>query len=112
MRQILNITDESNQRHRVLFEDDEVLLKLRFNTTVQTWTIDVSYKTFQIFGIKLSLSVLHFRSSNQPFDFFVIDNSGEDLDPFKIDDFINGRCSLYILDADDMESIRGTVVAI
>lgn len=112
MRKILNITSENIQRHRILFEEDEVVLTLRFNPTVQNWTIDVSYKTFQIFGIKLSLSVLHFRSSNQPFDFFLIDNSGLNLDAFRVDDFSSDRYSLYILDPSDMEEIRGTAVAI
>ena len=49
---------------------------------------------------------LHMVSQNQPFDFEVLDNSGLGIDPFKLDDFSAGRCSLYVLERDDMVSIR------
>lgn len=108
--QIENITDEPHQRHTILFEESEIVLNLRYHPTVEMWVIDVEYKTARVLGLKLSLGVLHMRSKNLPFDFVIIDQSGTDLDPIRLDDFATGRCSLYMLDADDMEVVRGAPV--
>lgn len=105
-----NITDEAHQRHTIIFEESEVVISLRFHPTVGMWTIDIEYKESMLFGYKLSVDVLHIRSRNMPFDFTVVDDSGAGLDPFKIDDFSTDRCSLYMLQSDDMELIRGAPV--
>jgi len=110
--QIENITDDANQRHVILFEESEIVLVLRFHPTVQMWTFDVSFNGTTAVGYKLSIGVLHMRSRNLPFDFVVRDQSGTNLDPFRLDDFSTGRCYLYMLDADDMEAIRGAPVPI
>jgi hypothetical protein len=47
---------------------------------------------------------------NQPFDFVCVDLSGNGIDPFKRQDFSSGRCEIYMLEAADMEQIRGAAV--
>lgn len=110
MVKLENIGSEAYQRHVVTFEESEVVIGLRFHPTVAMWTIDVEYKGIQALGYKLSVNVLHMRSRNYPFDFIVVDNSGNDLDPFRLDDFTVGRCNLYMLGSDDMEGIRNAPV--
>lgn len=109
---LTNITDEAHQRHIVLFEESEIVLTLRFYPTVEMWCFDAEYKGNILNGYKLSTGVLHMRSRNMPFDFFVMDASGNGLDPFKLDDFSTGRCELYMFDSDDMEAIRNAPVPI
>lgn len=109
---INNLTDEMKQRHIILFEESEIVLILKFNPSAQIWTIDVTYKDISIYGYKLSLSVSHFESKNLPFDFVVEDATGEGIDPFKKDDFSQGRCLLYMLETDDMEIVRDAPVPI
>jgi hypothetical protein len=70
----------------------------------------VEYKSWRIDNVKLSCGSLHMRQENKPFDFIVTDNSPAGLDPFQLNDFIDGRCSLYMLEADDMTDIRGVAV--
>jgi hypothetical protein len=106
LRQIINITDEPIQRHTIIFEESEIVLKLRFLPKNEIWLMDIEYGDYQIFGVKLSVSVLHITSGNMPFDFVVFDNSGNGIDPFQSGDFVNGRCSLYMLERDDMLEIR------
>ena len=108
--QIENITDEPHQRHTITFEESEVNITLRYYPIVEMWTIDAEYKNINARGYKLSAEVLHMRSRNFPFDFIVLDNSGVGLDPIRLDDFSTGRCELYMLDAIDMEVIRGVPV--
>ena len=105
-----NITADAHQRHTILFEESEIVLVLRFHPTVSMWTFDAVYKDTQVLGRKLSVGVLHMVSRNVPFDFIVSANAGTDLDPFRLDDFSTGRCSLHMLEADDMEVVRGAPV--
>ena len=86
------------------------MLVLRFYPTVGMWTFDATYKDTQILGRKLSVGVLHMLSRNMPFDFLVSANAGTGLDPFRLDDFSTERCSLFMLEADDMEVLRGAPV--
>lgn len=108
--QIQNISAEAHQRHVLLFDESEIELTMRFYPTVEMWTIDVSYKGQTATGYKLSADVLHMRSRNFPFDFAVRDLSGLGLDPFRLDDFATGRCAIYMMSADDMETIRDAPV--
>lgn len=110
MRRIQNITNETFQRHTILLDEFEVIMKLRFYPKSQIWCFDAEYKTQAVRGIKLSVGVPHIVSQNFPFDFAVTDRSNNGLDPFRRDDFSEGRCYLYILDPADMEIIRGVEV--
>ena len=105
-----NITADAHQRHTIVFEESEIELVLRFHPTVSIWTFDATYKGTQVLGRKLSVGVPHMVSRNMPFDFLVSANAGTDLDPLRLDDFSIGRCTLYMLQADDMEVLRGAPV--
>jgi len=108
--QITDIDGDAHQRHTILLDDSEVVLSLRFHPTVEMWVTDVEYGGRKVSGVKLSVGVMHMRSQNFPFDIVVTDNTGQGLDPLRLDDFESGRCSLYVLNAADMEVIRGQPV--
>lgn len=109
---IQNISNESLQRHTILFEKSEIILTLKYAPSVERWFFDVEYKDFRRLNVALSVGTLHIESENQPFDFAVqlTDDSG--LDPFLLNDFSDGRCQLILLEAEDMEQIRGAPVEI
>ena len=109
---IQNITAEAHQQHIIVFDESEIELTLRYYFPVEMWAFDVVYKDNVANGYKLSTDVLHMRSRNLPFDFIVRDNTDAGLDPFRLDDFAAGRCSLYLLDSSDMELIRDAPVPI
>ena len=109
---INNITDEAHQRHIVILDDQEVELTLRFLPVVESWFIDVTYGGRSAAGFKLSLNTLHMLSQNYPFDFVVQDLSGRGVDPFRIDDFSENRCALFMLQTADMAEIRGADVPV
>lgn len=112
MRLIEDIDLSANQRHVVLFDEFEVTITLRFLDTVQRWSMDVEYLDFAVYGLFLSVGVLHMESKNQPFDFVVEDTSGQGFDPFQLTDFADGRCNLYLVEPDEMRQIRGVDVPI
>jgi len=110
MKVIDNIGSEALQRHTILFGDSSIILTLRFFPKQTSWFFDVTYGDASVYGVKLSVGVLHILSQNFPFDFIVRDLSGNGIDPFKRKDFEEDRCALYLLEASDMESIRGVEV--
>lgn len=110
MRRIENISAETWQRHVVLFQESEITLTLRYLPTVELWVMDVEYKDFVIYGVGLAVNVLHMQASNQPFGFVCQDTSGNGLDPFRRNDFEEGRTVLYLVGADEMEGVRGAEV--
>lgn len=106
MKRITNITDETIQRHIIVFEESEIILTLRYYPKTQHWTFDAEFAGRAVYGVKLSVGVLHMTSQNQPFDFFVTDRSGNGIDPFQINDFTSGRCRLYMLETEEMVAVR------
>lgn len=110
--QITNITDEPRQRHILLVNDEEITVVLNFYQTVEMWTFDVSWRGETFYGFMLSLGVLHIRALNWPFDFFVSTTDSSGLAPFRLGDFSEGRCELYFVTADEMQSIRGLEVPV
>lgn len=107
---VLNISSEAYQRHIILLNDKEITLKLRFLPSNAIWIADIETTDFSLYGLKLSVGVLHMKNSNKPFDLIVRDLSNNGLDPFQKDDFSSGRCALYMLSANDMINIRGDAV--
>lgn len=112
MIEIQNIGSEVLQRHVILFEESEIVLRLRFLPMVSIWVFNVEYNGKSSNGHKLSCKTPHMLSTNFPFDFIVLDNSGNGLDPIDRHDFVNERCSLFMLEPDDIENVRGQPVEV
>ena len=110
MRRLQNITAEPIQRHTILFEESEIIFTLRFYPRTQIWMFDAEFGDTVVYGLKLSVGVLHMISQNQPFDFICVDKSGNGIDPFTRTDFSGGRCEIYLLESADMKLIRGVEV--
>ncbi len=107
MNQITNVTDEPIQRHVLIFDRGEAVVTLRHLPTVEMWKMRVEYNGDYIDGVKLSLGTLHFRHKNWPFDIAVIATDNAGIDPYRADDFLTGRCNLYMLTPEEMIDIRG-----
>jgi len=109
---IENIGNETLQRHVILFQETEIILTLRFLPMVSFWFYNVEYKGRQANGYKLSTGTPHMLSRNFPFDFIVTDNNNTGIDPINRNDFLNGRCTLYMLEPNEIEALRGQPVEI
>lgn len=111
-RIVENITDEPIQKHTLLYNDIETVIVMRFSSQTSAWLISAETGDKSASSVKLSVGVLHMISRNMPCDFTVIDTTGNDIDPFRIDDFSTGRCVLVLYDDEDMADIRGQEVEI
>lgn len=107
---VQNIDSAAYQRHTLLTEGIEVIVDLRFHSTVGYWTADCYWLDRSVVGVKLAVGCLHFQGANLPFDLAVIDLSGAGIDPFHEDDFASGRCALYLVLPSEMRTVRGLEV--
>jgi hypothetical protein len=107
MKQIENITSEALQRHTIITDGGEIVLVLRYYGITESWFMDLEYNGEAYNGVRLSLAVQHVDAKSWPFDFIVSDSSGREVGPFQLTDFEDDRCQLYMLDAADLEGIRG-----
>ena len=107
---IQNITNETIQRHTISTDAKDVILRLYFLPTVESWFMDVSYGSKTVKGVRLIVGAYHIASANFPCDFIVEDALKFGVDPFHADDFSSDRCRLYMLEAADMVALRGQPV--
>ena len=110
MIEVINITSDTLQRHTIATDGKDVIIRLRFVATVQSWFMDVSYGDKTVNGIRLSVGVFMITSARMPVDFYVRDNLDQGLDPFSVDDFSTDRCTLFMAEREDMEFFRGVPV--
>jgi len=107
MRQITNISEDAYQTRIIPLEDNEITVDMKFLNVVGIWIMNITYKGEIVNGVKMSVGTPHVLEKSWPFDFYILDQSENGLDPFKLDDFTTNRCAFYILDPDDVEEIRG-----
>lgn len=107
MDRVVNISDEPIQDHHILIDGVLVDIQLRFMPTIQCWFMSIKVGEYIMNGVKMSGSTLHIDYMNLPFDFLVIVTDESKLDPFRIDDFVTGRCELYVVTAEEMAQVRG-----
>ena len=99
MLQISNLTDNANQQTTSLLSDNSsVVFSFRFLPVVQRWVMDISYGDFAIKGMNLCIHPNLLRTFRQRIPFGLACVAPDGVDPFDINDFINGRILLFILD--------------
>lgn len=107
MRQITEIINSANQKLVVIGEEgQEITLELSYKPTQQAWYFNLSYENTTISGQKLLLSPNALRQWSNIFNFGLFVKSTDFLDPFDIDDFINNRVSVYLLNNKEIELVE------
>ncbi len=106
MKQII-LTNEPKQKLNILFEDTEIIIVFRFNPTIQSWTMNITFRDSPILnGKKITIGLQMLKQLNKPFDIVAVENQNTGIDPFKQDDF-EARVSLYLLERADVKTLRG-----
>jgi len=90
------ISADPIQQIRIKIPTGDVQLTLKYYATGGFWALDAVRDGVGVYGVSLCLGVKHMASSLLNVDFIVVDNSNLGLDPFKLDDFESGRCSLVV----------------
>lgn len=105
---IIELTNDPIQSQTIVVDNLDIKVTVRFLPIIATWTlrVDVDGETV-IDGIALSLGSVMMEQDNKPFGFIVEDKSTLGIDPFRLEDFSDGRCVLYMLERDEMIEVRG-----
>lgn len=106
MRKLIGITDATAQQFTLLIPDGEVTFTIYYGSVVESWFFDVSYMGRTTRGVRIAVGTPHLLSQNYPFDFVAQDESKKGVDPFRRSDFVEGRTTLYILSAQEVQQIK------
>ena len=82
-----------------------------FRPRVQSWFMDIAFKTFAINGYKINHgpNILSSYSKVIPFGLMVL--LTDDLDPCLINDFTSGRVSLYLMTSAEVAEMEALIEA-
>lgn len=106
--QLITLTDEPKQKLDILFEDTVITVEFRFNPTIVSWTMNIIFRDVPLVnGKSVALGLPLLKEFNKPFDLVCLDNKNTGIDPFQLTDFSSNRVSLYLLNRDEVEQIRG-----
>ena len=100
----IEIDKTAFQSFLIPFEGENIDITLNFRSGY--WFMDLKYKDKEVYGLKLSSAVLMLQGMNLPFD-IIIDDKGNGLDPFSVDCFELSIFDFYVLEREDMKTIRG-----
>lgn len=107
MNQVDNITDQASQQTLVELSDGSILtLTLNYNAATQRWVMDVLHPLLSIHGISICMHPNLLRQWQRVINFGLACTSINGQDPVNVDDFAQGRCSLYALTQDDVVEVE------
>ena len=108
MYQINNISSEPNQSIDLVLPDGSSVatLTLNYSSNLKSWYMSLLYNDFSLNGRKVysNPNILRQWKNTLPFGLACIttDNS----DPFYVDDFSKGRCSLVLLNQAEVQNFE------
>lgn len=106
MKRIQDIKATRQQQFQTPLENGNyVTFDVHYFPAIQQWSLDVSYREFEVFGLRIcnSLNILQQYSLLIPFGVMIQTNDGGE--PFLITDFSTSRVQFFVLDQSKIEQI-------
>lgn len=108
MRQI-TLTDAASQQINIIGDNGEVIpFLINFLPTQNGWFFNIEYNDFILNGVYLTLSPNCLRGYRNVLPFGLLCTSVDGYEPQFASDFIDGRISLYLLNADEVAEVELT----
>lgn len=112
MQSIDNISNNANQVITFVIDDGStVVLNLIYHPAVERWVANIIHESLTVFSINICLHPNMLRDWKNIIDFGLMCTTIDGIDPLYIDDFSNGRATLYILDKDDINTVENDLIA-
>lgn len=107
MQQITTLTNEPNQRHQIVLDNNETVdFRLYFSARQQSWYFDFTYKQTTANGFKVTLSPNALRCFRKTIPFGIAFDTEGYVEPFQLDDFSSGRIKMYVLNSEDVQTVE------
>lgn len=113
MTRIDNLTNSADQTTTLILPDNTAAtLRLRFRARTKRWIADVGYagKSFQVYGMNVCCFPNIMRSWRDILPFGIAFMTADFTDPFDINDFISGRCQVFLLNSADVAAVENDVI--
>lgn len=110
MRQITALTSDAKQKYVLVGENKEQIgFSLYYMPTQQSWFFDIDDGSFVLRGVQLGVGYNILRNYKNLLTYGLGVSSTDGLDPFYINDFINGRIKIFLLNAVEKELIEQVI---
>ena len=110
MTKIDNLTNFAYQQTVLILEDStSAIVTITFNGATERWTASIEYgsHTFNGIGLCTHPNILRQWKNILPFGLSIV--TADQTDPFDINDFSDGRVSLYLLNEADVQQVETDV---
>lgn len=107
---ITTITQYPNQQFTLVLENNETaLMRLYYNSRMESWYFDLTYNDLTINGVKVVLhpNILRQFRNIIPFGLSILSESF--VEPFEIECFSSARVEIGILNKEEVEEIEAEV---
>lgn len=110
MARQIALTSAARQLINVIGDNGEVIpLLMYFLPTQNGWAFDISYLDFSLKGAYLTISPNCLRGYRNILPFGLLCTSTDGYEPQFIEDFIDGRVSLYLLNAEEVAEVEAEI---
>ena len=108
MKQITSITGDSKQRFTITLDDNKgsVDFRLYFMPTQYSWYYDFTYNNYTSNGNKVVLNPNALRHLRKILPFGIGFQAEGNVEPFAVNDFVNGRVQMYVLNESDIQEVE------
>jgi hypothetical protein len=111
MTRIEELTNDAAQLHHVLLEDKTTAdITLTYLPAIQRWQLDISHENLAMNCQLITVNPNMIRQWRNIAGFGLACFAEDGVDPFQIDDFINGRVQLYMLGPTDIDYVEDTII--
>lgn len=107
MRFIDRLTDAAYQQSILTGNPGQrIVLTVRFLASQQLWVMDIVWESFAAYGIQLVNAPNLLRNYRNLIPFGLACGTTDNQDPYTLDAFSTGYAKLYLLTADEVNSVE------
>lgn len=111
MKTIDNLSDDAFQKVDVVLDDGSLAtFELRYLPSGQRWVVDITNGSFVVRAVGLCNHPNILRQFRKVLSFGLMCQSVDGTDPAYIQDFVNGRCQLLVLNGADVAAIENDLM--
>lgn len=112
MKRIVNISNSPKQKIQLVTDNgDNIEFFLEYKPRVESWFFSFEYKGINVNNLTVCLHPNILRQFKRIIDFGIGFKSDTKIEPFSIDVFKDGRCSMYLLNEDEVKSVEANIYA-
>lgn len=112
MKRIVNLSNEPKQRIQLVTDNgDNIDFFLEYKPRVESWFFSFEYKGIKATNLTVCLHPNILRQFKRNIDFGIGFKSNTKIEPFSIDVFKNGGCSMYLLNEEEVKSVEANIYA-